>query len=64
MKVEVEIPGGPDCTDCPFLQEIVDSWGMEESHNWCSYLQVKLNKAVSITDKPVKKHKRCPVRLL
>ncbi|KKM14101.1 hypothetical protein LCGC14_1709610 [marine sediment metagenome] len=60
MKVEVEIPEKKDCTWCPFEQEIIDSWGMEESHNWCAYLQKDLNEEAVMGRQRIKKHPDCP----
>lgn len=61
MKVEVEIPEGKNCRNCPFLQEVLDSYGYEESHNWCAYLKKDLNKEVSYGSRPrIKKLPDCP----
>ena len=60
MKVVVEIPDNKrECGACPFFQEVVDSWGYEESHNWCAYLKENLNEEAS--DR-VKKHAKCPTK--
>ena len=59
MKVAVEIPEGKFCTRCPFLQEVVVSWGMEKSKMLCAYLK----KDIPFNDykqKWVRKHVVCP----
>lgn len=63
MKVTVEIPDNKrECGACPFLQEILDSWGYEESHNWCAYLREDLNKEVPFSRR-VRKHTKCPTKI-
>lgn len=63
MRVEVEIPKGRNCGACLFCQEVIDSWGYEESHNWCAYLKEDLNKDVPYSGW-VKKSKSCPEQRL
>ncbi len=62
MKVTVNTPEGRFCTGCPFKQEIIMSWGMEESAQWCAYLKkdIPFNE---YKQKLVKKLPDCPARL-
>ena len=60
MKVEVIIPGGRYCRGCPLLQTILDSFGYEETHEWCAYLKEDLNTPSEMYAKNIKKHRNCP----
>ncbi len=57
---ELEIPEGKFCNKCPCFLEQVDSYNYEESHNWCFYLGVNLNKEIPLIGKKTKKPKECP----
>jgi hypothetical protein len=65
VKITVAIPDTKYCNTCPFLQEVVDSWGYEESHHYCGLL----NENLTTSDEEVmnrslnpriKKHVKCP----
>ena len=62
MKVtmDIEIPDGKFCDKCPCFLEQLDSYGYEESHNWCFYLKANLNEERAWDDKKTKKPKECP----
>ena len=62
MKVvmEIEIPEGIYCDDCPCFLEQLNSYAYEESHNWCFYLKRELNKEVPWDGIKTKKPKKCP----
>ncbi len=59
MRVDVELPKGKYCTGCAFEQTVIDSWGYEESHEWCSYLLEELP-VPTLYKRLVKKHPKCP----
>ena len=66
MKVDIEIREGAFCNgikrgdNCPFLQIVIDSWGYEESHYYCSLLSKDLTLKAEMLPDNIAKHEDCP----